>query len=58
MSFDSEYIFTFGKHKGELLNEVPAKYLLWLYDQDWLEDSHPDLYDYIQENYQHLEREK
>ncbi len=24
----------FGKHKGELLQEVPPSYLLWLYDND------------------------
>lgn len=25
----------FGKHKGELMANVPASYLLWLHEQPW-----------------------
>lgn len=29
---NDESIMPFGKHKGEKLANVPADYLLWLYD--------------------------
>ena len=25
----------FGAHKGKLIADVPASYLLWFYDQSW-----------------------
>jgi uncharacterized protein (DUF3820 family) len=28
-----ESIMPFGKHKGEKLANIPAEYLLWLYDE-------------------------
>lgn len=28
------FIFTFGKYKGRELDDVPAGYLLWFYDQE------------------------
>lgn len=37
----------FGKHKGKKLANVPASYLLWLFDQDWIK---PDMKLYINEN--------
>jgi uncharacterized protein (DUF3820 family) len=54
---DSEYQITFGKYKDTLLQDVPANYLLWLYDQEWLEEKYPELYDYIEENYTILNNE-
>lgn len=27
-----------GKHKGRKLGEIPASYLLWLYEQPWIKD--------------------
>ena len=30
--------FPFGKHKGELLMDVPDGYYRWLSEQDWLKD--------------------
>lgn len=36
----------FGKHKGELLSDVPASYLIWLSEQDWISDW-PRLKNYI-----------
>lgn len=27
-------VMTFGQHKGEKLANVPARYLIWLYDED------------------------
>lgn len=37
----------FGKYKGLDLDDVPADYLLWLGEQDWLEDKFPEVADYI-----------
>lgn len=31
-------VMPFGKHKGELVNDVPASYLLWLWDNGVHED--------------------
>jgi len=47
----------FGAHRGELLKDVPDKYLLWLYEEesDWVEDNHPELLDYIEHNLDQLE---
>ena len=39
----------FGKHKGQLLDDLPAKYLKWLSEQDWIED-HPTIHKYIHDN--------
>ncbi len=49
-------IMPFGKHKGLKLEDVPAKYLLWLYDQDWM-TKFEDIMDYIAGNYESLEAE-
>ena len=29
-----DFIFTFGKHRGKELDDVPAAYLLWFADQE------------------------
>ena len=42
-----ETLMPFGKHKGKKLANVPASYLLWLFDQDWIK---PDMKLYINEN--------
>lgn len=40
-------IMPFGKYKGEKLANVPARYLLWCYDQSWCRG---ELRKYIEEN--------
>lgn len=32
MSFKDDYPMTFGKYRGTLMANVPAAYLLWLWD--------------------------
>lgn len=39
----------FGKHKGKMLQDVPASYLVWLMQQEWAEEW-PELYDYLCKN--------
>lgn len=45
----------FGKHKGELLQDVPASYLHWLWTQSPLSDI--KLYNYIHNNRDALKKE-
>lgn len=47
----------FGKHKGEKLENVPASYLLWLWDNGvWAEKNHV-LHNYIRGAFSALETE-
>lgn len=39
----------FGKHKGQDMENVPASYLLWLFEQDWI-SQWPDVKGYIDKN--------
>ena len=40
----------FGKHKGQSVDDVPAKYLDWLRDQDFVRTDHPHIWKYITDN--------
>ena len=44
---DLNLVFTFGKHKGYHVDDVPASYLLWCYDQDWFAEQNPIIFNYI-----------
>lgn len=46
---------SFGKFKGERLGDVPAWWLLWVYDQKEMKRTRPQLYAYIEENLSYLE---
>ena len=45
-----ETLMPFGKHKGKPMIEVPASYLDWLRDEEWLEERHPGIAEYIKDN--------
>ena len=47
MKIEDTEIMPFGKHKGKKLANVPADYLLWLYDND---KCYGTIRQYIQEN--------
>jgi len=47
-------IIRFGMHKGKPLGEVPADYLMWLYNE---KDCPNDLKEYIEDNMEALESE-
>lgn len=51
---DDSDVMPFGKYHGEELQDVPAQYLLWLFDQPWLEDSWSELHEYISDRYEQL----
>jgi uncharacterized protein (DUF3820 family) len=48
---------SFGKYKGTKFENIPADYLLWLWDQNWLEDKYPEAAKYISENIDWIELE-
>lgn len=41
----------FGKHKGELVADIPDSYLRWLLDQEWVENDYPDLHEQLEIEY-------
>lgn len=43
-------IMPFGKHAGELMQDVPAKYLLYIYDSSMISAKYSDVRDYIEAN--------
>lgn len=50
-------LMDFGKYKGEKLGDVPAKYLVWCYEEAFIKRSKPRLYAYIVKNIQRIKRE-
>jgi len=52
----SELRFTFGKHKGKLIEEIPANYLLWAFDN--IKHLDPKIREYIAKNMRALLQEE
>lgn len=46
-----------GKHKGELLKDIPPDYFMWLKEQSWL-PQWPQLAAYIEENAESFKAEQ
>lgn len=55
--WNDETVMPFGKHNGTKLKDVPASYLLWLFEQPWIKDW-PGLYAYLKKNEDLLMSEK
>lgn len=55
MPLTDESLMPFGKHKGEKLANVPAEYLIWLYENG---KCYGDLKEYIRENLDTLKAEQ
>ena len=51
---DDTDLMPFGKHKGIRMIDVPADYLLWVYDQEWCKG---EVKKYIEENIDALRKE-
>lgn len=47
----------FGKHKGKTMEEVPASYLLWLWDESVWAQPERDIHAYIKESMSALLKE-
>jgi len=50
-------IMPFGKYRGEIMQNVPASYLLWLADQPNVKINQSELFAYIEDNRKVLEKE-
>lgn len=62
MALTDESPMPFGKHKGEKMANVPASYLLWIYDEWTLPNPrfgfvHKEVKEYIEENLDVLKKE-
>ena len=53
--FNDNTLMPFGKYKGHKLANVPSEYLLYIFEQEWLNEG--GLKTYIKENKETLERE-
>ncbi len=49
-----ESLMPYGKYKGTKMANVPASYLLWVYDQEWCKG---DIKKYITDNLQTIKSE-
>jgi len=54
--YTDETPMPFGKHEGTPLKDVPADYLMWVADQNWLEEW-PSLEEYLTDNEQSIQME-
>lgn len=54
MKLTDESLMPFGKHKGEKMEDVPATYLMWLYEND---KCNQPVREYIEDNMDVLEKE-
>lgn len=55
IEYTDESVITFGLHKGKRLIDIPASYLIYLYDNGL---TNGPLGDYIKENMDVLRKEK
>ena len=55
MALTDESIMPFGKHKGEKMANVPASYLLWLYEENKCAG---DIKEYIKDNLDVIKKQR
>ena len=55
--FEDDHVMTFGKHKGELLGDVPVNYLHWLWQQGKKFERNDPLANYIRVSLPALQQE-
>lgn len=48
----SDYdLMPFGAHKGKRMIDVPDSYLIWCSKQGFVEEEYPEVWDYIEDNW-------
>lgn len=52
-----EFVIPFGQYKGTPLDKVPANYLDWLRDQDWIPQKFPEIALYLQQHAKLIDEE-
>lgn len=61
-NYKDDTVLTWGAHKGKKLANVPAHYLLWVYNQDWMKSPTRSelkaLKEYINDNMELLKKGK
>ncbi len=58
IAMNDDDLMSFGKHKNKKMVDIPANYLLWLFDQDWLKAKYPFVWGYIYNSRAALDKEK
>lgn len=51
------YVMPIGKYREYKLGDVPAKYLLYMIEQDYFQEKCPEVCSYIKANMARLEKE-
>lgn len=54
--YTDDSLMPFGKHKGKRLGDVPADYLLFMWDKGVHEERGRSLHEYIKKNFRQLEK--
>lgn len=54
MPLTDESLMPFGKHKGTKMANVPASYLLWMYEQECVS---MEIHNYVKDNLDVLKQE-
>lgn len=57
ISLEDTDVMPFGKHKGEPMQDVPARYLHWLWNEGKKDDKTDPVADYIRRNLNALKQE-
>lgn len=50
-------LMPFGKYKGRELQDIPASYLAWCWEQEWLQARWPKLHAYVHNSKEAIELE-
>lgn len=56
-AWTDQTVMPWGQHKQKKLKDIPASYMLWLYEQTWIKDW-PGLHAYLKKNEDLLMAEK
>lgn len=48
----------FGPYKGLKMIDVPNHHLRWLESKDWIEEKYPEVYEYIEDNWETIHNNK